>query len=99
MVVPFTLQLLGEYVIEIIQFISQNTNQLKGQNYSRFIKSNPEFCARTSQRILSYWYCYFRHTSLFLNEHCGFLAAKELGLWDYHLAKKLPKHSSSKDAD
>ena len=99
LVSPFVLQLLGEYVIEIIQFISQNTDRLKSVNYSSFIKMNPEFCTRTSQRILSYWSCYFRHTALFFDEYCGFLAAKELGLWDERIAKKLPKNDSIKKRD
>lgn len=98
-VVPFVLQPIGEYVIEIIQFILQNADQLKREHYSNFIKSNPEFCTTTSRRILSYWSCYFRHTSLFFSEHCGFIIAKELGLWDERVAKRLLKRKSTTKAN
>ena len=98
-VVPFVLEPLGEYVIEIIQFIFRNTDQLKREHYSNFIKSNPEYCTTTSHRILSYWSCYFRQTSLFFSDHPGFVVAKELGLWDERVAKKLPKRKSATKAN
>ena len=90
-VIPFVLQLAGEYIIEIIKFLDQNSHQLKRENYSSFVKANPAFCLITSQRIFSYWSCYFRHDPPFFNEHCGFMFAKEIGLWDEGVAKKMPK--------
>ncbi|WP_394814824.1 hypothetical protein [Streptomyces millisiae] len=46
-VVPFVVQLAGEYVLEIL-------------SYGDFIARNPEFFARTERRMVSYWSCYYR---------------------------------------
>lgn len=57
---PFVVQLLGEYVIEIIQLIERNLGSLDVNLYAQFLKSNPEFLALTEQRVMSYWDCYYR---------------------------------------
>lgn len=57
---PFVIQLVGEYVIEILQVVSRNLNFLNPSLYRRFLRENPEFFALTKQRVTSYWDCYYR---------------------------------------
>lgn len=51
----FVVQLLGEYVIEIIGVIDDNLKNLDAS-----LLSNPSFLTLTRQRVLSYWDCYYR---------------------------------------
>ena len=66
-IVPFVVQLAGEYVLDIVITIQQ---QLIGLNhpgtphhqaYGQFAATNPDFLHLTSQRVASYWNCYYRH--------------------------------------
>ena len=57
---PFIIQLIGEYVIEIIQHIQNQFSALNKVNLTNFINENPEFWALTKSRITSYWDCYYR---------------------------------------
>jgi len=81
-VAPFVLQLLGEYVIEIVEAIAQNTRRLPRETYDRFIQENPAFTRLLTQRIVSYWNCYQRVRVLAFKEYAGFQAADALGLWN-----------------
>ncbi|MFZ0677884.1 hypothetical protein [Candidatus Binatus sp.] len=58
---PFVVQLVGEYVIEILQVIDNNLSTLKTPVYEQFARSNPEFIALTERRVMSYWNEYYRH--------------------------------------
>ena len=89
--VPFVLQLTGEYIIEIIKFLSENVESLKREHYADFIKANSDFDIKTSQRILSYWECYFRGVSPVFINYCGYKTAKEIGLWNCKVASRLIK--------
>ena len=53
-------QLLGEYVIEIVEVIADAIRQETVQDLSDFARENPKFMAITRQRATSYWDCYFR---------------------------------------
>ena len=57
---PFIVQLVGEYVIEILQVIRRNVHELDPEPYGRFLKDNPAFLRLTKQRVMSYWQCYHR---------------------------------------
>lgn len=57
---PFLVQLLGEYVIEIVEVIADAIRQETVQDLSDFARENPKFMAITRQRATSYWDCYFR---------------------------------------
>jgi len=57
---PFVVQLLGEYVIEIIRVIENNLAVLDKPLYGRFLAANPEFWTLTQRRVVSYWNCYYR---------------------------------------
>ncbi|WML81125.1 hypothetical protein [Streptomyces sp. VNUA74] len=65
-VVPFVMQLAGEYVLEIIEAIGRGLLGLavpgsaQRRAYGEFIARNPAFFARTERRVVSYWSCYYR---------------------------------------
>jgi len=57
---PYILQLLGEYVIEIIDVIYLNRENIDHDNLVAYILENPDHYERTKQRVYSYWNCYYR---------------------------------------
>lgn len=60
-VVPFVLQLAGEYVLEIITVINDASARLLEQPaYRRFIADNPQFMDLLEARVTSYW-TYYRY--------------------------------------
>jgi hypothetical protein len=69
-VVPFVVQLTGEYVIEILQVVYDNLARLDVAAYARFLRDNPAFHAKTEKRIISYWDCYYRNIDR--REYVGF---------------------------
>lgn len=46
--------------------------------YGRFATANPEFLALTSQRMVSYWNCYYRASYPQLDEYPGQIIVKSL---------------------
>jgi len=58
---PFVVQLVGEYVVEILDDIRKELKALDVAQYESFLRANTEFLARTEQRSISYWNCYYRH--------------------------------------
>lgn len=60
-VVPFIVQLLGEYVIEIVEVIAAAIPVVNAERFSEFALANPEFMATTRRRATSYWDCYYRN--------------------------------------
>ncbi|MFJ2633311.1 hypothetical protein ACIO6U_15395 [Streptomyces sp. NPDC087422] len=65
-VVPFVVQLAGEYVLEIIEAIGRglpglaDPGSVQRRAYGEFIARNAAFFARTERRVVSYWSCYYR---------------------------------------
>ena len=59
-VIPFTLQLLGEYVLEILEVLGKHINDKNIRNYQRFTKENPKYWQQTESRMISYWNEYYR---------------------------------------
>jgi hypothetical protein len=57
---PFVVQLVGEYVVEILRDIETNLGNLDKSLYAQFLRANPDFLALTEQRVISYWDCYYR---------------------------------------
>jgi hypothetical protein len=57
---PFILQLVGEYVIEIIRSVQDNFDRLDVNLYRAFLTRNPAFYQTTKDRVASYWNCYHR---------------------------------------
>ena len=77
----FAIQLLGEYVIEILEVLWTRRGALRSEQCLALLNENPKFVALTKKRIVSYWNCYFRSRSPRLVDHVGFRVADELGLW------------------
>ncbi|MDI6409623.1 hypothetical protein QLX52_12340 [Streptomyces albus] len=67
-VIPFVVQLVGEYVVEILVVIRDELRDLATPGsrrrlaYGQFLVDNPAFFARTQRRVVSYWNCYYRGT-------------------------------------
>lgn len=59
-VIPFTLQLLGEYVLEILEVLDKHINDKNICSYQRFAKENPKYWQKTENRMISYWNEYYR---------------------------------------
>jgi hypothetical protein len=64
---PFVVQLVGEYVVEILLDIQAGLHELdiegspQRRQYGTFVAHNPAFVDLTVQRVASYWDCYYRH--------------------------------------
>lgn len=58
---PFVVQLVGEYVIEILATIRDAIHDLDRDLYRAFLISNPDFFRLTKQRVVSYRACYYAH--------------------------------------
>jgi hypothetical protein len=69
---PFVVQLIGEYVIEILRAIHGSRALLSSDIYAGFLKGNAAFWARTKQRVVSYWDCYYRRTWPHPEDYVGF---------------------------
>lgn len=57
---PFIVQLLGEYVVEIVEVIAAAIDEASPTRFSGFVHENPGFMATTRRRATSYWACYHR---------------------------------------
>jgi len=64
-VFPFVVQLVGEYVLEILVDIRDGLRGLGIPGdalrlaYGEFLVANPAFFDRTQRRVVSYWSCYY----------------------------------------
>lgn len=78
---PFVVQLLGEYVLEILQVLDRGRSDLVRPTFAGFVSENPAFMILTRQRVVSYWSCYHRHRFPKRRDYPGFraLAALESG--------------------
>lgn len=57
-VIPFVVQLMGEYVAEILTIIWENIDNINKGNLVSFIIENKSYWAKTKQRIVSYYEVY-----------------------------------------
>jgi hypothetical protein len=67
---PFVIQLVGEYVVEILRVIYKNLHKLDPLVYASFLHDNQEFFSLTEARVNSYWNCYHRDQKR--EEYVGF---------------------------
>lgn len=58
--VPYIVQLLSEYVVEISQCIARNIPACYTWEMREFLKENPFYAKKVRSRIASYWDCYDR---------------------------------------
>jgi len=77
-VIPFVVNLVGEYVLEIIMAISQRLADIstpdspQQQAYGRYFASNPDHLRITRARVISYWDCYYRRDYPVLTDYPPF---------------------------
>src|SRR4051794_11961145 len=57
---PFIIQLLGEYVIELVERAASLIEGAPTAGYVAFARENPDFLRLTTQRATSYWNAYYR---------------------------------------
>lgn len=85
-VIPFSFQLLGEYVIQILDVLDQHVdNNLT--NYQDFVNHNPTYWLITQSRVASYWNEYYRpkfSNEIYRNKFPNF--KDYIG---YHIIKKI----------
>jgi hypothetical protein len=89
-IVPFVVQLLGEYVVQISERILERFDELRPETYHRFAAANEPFMRLTRGHIVSYWACYYR-ADYRLPSYPPVRVLMELGLWNgregrHHLA-------------
>jgi hypothetical protein len=70
-VAPFVVQLIGEYVVEILELLAAHADRLETAPYRDFVAENPQFLSLTRRRMISYWNCYYRQRSPRLADHVG----------------------------
>ncbi|WP_431260042.1 hypothetical protein ACQ86G_07740 [Roseateles chitinivorans] len=58
--IPFLIQLLGEYVAEIVELAAQTIAYMSPAELAAFVAANPGFMSTTRSRAISYWNCYHR---------------------------------------
>lgn len=58
-VIPFVFQLLGEYVMEILEVLQMHISP-NSDNYLKFINENQKYWTQTESRMISYWNEYYR---------------------------------------
>jgi len=57
---PFIIQLLGEYVIELVERAASMIEGGPKAGYVAFARENPDFMRLTTHRATSYWNVYYR---------------------------------------
>lgn len=57
---PYVIELLGEYVVEIIYEIKKRLNDINIEYYREYIMINYLYFEKICQRAISYWDCYYR---------------------------------------
>jgi hypothetical protein len=70
-VIPYTFQLLGEYVVEILEVLEAHVNSTTITNYVKFINENKKYWQQTESRMISYWNAYYRQRFPKLKDYVG----------------------------
>jgi hypothetical protein len=74
-VVPFVVQLIGEYVVEIVEAAAVTViSDASSAQFTEFARENPAFMATTRRRVVSYWDCYYRSRFPTLQSYPPFIA-------------------------
>lgn len=82
LVVPFAAQLLGEYLISILELIDEHVNESTINNYSKFAKENPKYWDTTKSRMVSYWDAYYRYKEPKLKKYIGSILINRIEQWN-----------------
>lgn len=90
-IVPFVIELLGEYVSEILDVIYKNLDRLSVKNFTDFINENMSYYEYIKYRVISYWDCYYRWLYPNKRDYVGFkilhFLNKNLSFKDSHVPK------------
>ncbi len=70
--IPYLIQLLGEYVVEILDLIWDKFDSVNSSHLVEFILENQIYWHKTKQRIASYWDCYHRYKNRPKEDYVGF---------------------------
>jgi hypothetical protein len=68
---PFVIQLLGEYVVEILDVLDRLFTDSVADAYAPFLLSNSFYWKQTQSRMISYWDAYYRQDFPKLNQYVG----------------------------
>lgn len=77
-VIPFTIQLLGEYVFEILENLDKHISGPNLSLYQKFVKENPRYWQITESRVGSYWNAYYRHKSHRFKNYLGYKLIRKI---------------------
>lgn len=80
-VAPFIIQLLGEYVIELVERAASLIEAGPKAGYVVFARENPDFLSLTAQRATSYWNAYYRRRIRKREDYPAFPALAMLIKW------------------
>ena len=78
LVIPFSVQLLGEYVAEIGKAIEEQIAILGLQKFIDFAKENPKLIETIRRRSISYWDCYYRNDYVNLSDYPCYRAIQSI---------------------
>ncbi|MER7959530.1 hypothetical protein [Streptomyces sp. NPDC096030] len=105
-VVPFVMQLVGEYVLEILEAIGQGLPRLavpgstQRRLYGEFISRNAAFFTRTERRVVSYWSCYYRWKYATFGTYPGCALVEEFrAAASEQVGGRWPRHTPPPSAD
>lgn len=68
---PFVIQLLGEYVIEILYVVDKVIYSKTIDSYASFLRENPVYWKQTQSRVVSYWNEYYRNDFPSFDDYIG----------------------------
>jgi hypothetical protein len=77
-VAPFVVQLVGEYVLPILQLIERAMPKLRETLYAEYVAKNRALFETIGRRTVSYWDVYYRHEYPKLSDYPGFRIHSEL---------------------
>ena len=77
-VIPYSIQLLGEYVLEILKILDKHITDSNLSLYQEFAEENPKYWQKTESRMVSYWDAYYRYKSPNLKEYIGYELVKRI---------------------
>ncbi|MBC3860717.1 hypothetical protein H8K32_01295 [Undibacterium jejuense] len=77
-VVPFIVQLLGEYVVEITVHIEKFLQRADDNEYTNFLHENTKYFEKLERRAISYWNEYYRQQYPKLDEYPATRAIRTL---------------------
>ena len=77
-VIPFIIQLVGEYIYELLPIIDKKVNEKTLTFYAEFSVENPKYWQQTESRMISYWNEYYRLKFPKLKEYLGFEIVKRI---------------------